>query len=116
MHALIIQFLRCVINIPYFHCAQELAGLRTKLSMSATGVFETDFQAQLDHRLEIAIDELRDKSEADIADYKSQMDSAYKEKVQGVWSLPTGAPYALLQRLNLLLLSTVRMSLYRLCF
>ncbi len=98
----------CVINIPHFHCAQELAGLRTKLSMSATGVFETDFQAQLDHRLEIAIDELRDKSEADIADYKSQMDSAYKDKVQGVWSL--------LQRLNLLLLCTVRMSMYRLCF
>ncbi len=75
-------------QFPY-NCPQELSGLRDKLSLSVSGVVETDFQAQLDHRLEIAIDELRDKSEADIADYKIQIDSAYKDKVQSV--LPTCA-------------------------
>ncbi|XP_064390888.1 lamin-B2-like [Halichondria panicea] len=59
---------------------EELSGLRNKLSWSVSTP-DTDFQAQLDHRLEIAIDELRDKSEADIADYKIQIDSAYKDKI-----------------------------------
>ena len=47
-----------------------------------TGVLETDFQAQLDSRLETAIDELREKSEIEIQEYKLQMERAYGDKVR----------------------------------
>lgn len=42
---------------------------------------QTDFQSQLDTHLEEAIDELREKSEMEIEDYKTSVDNAYKDKV-----------------------------------
>ncbi len=42
---------------------------------------ETDFQAQLDGRLDIALDDLREKSEGDIADYKVLVEAVYRDKV-----------------------------------
>ena len=42
---------------------------------------QTDFQAQIDTHLEEAIDELREKSEIEIEDYKTSVENAYKDKV-----------------------------------
>ena len=50
-------------------CSQELASLRQKLALRYTGTLEADFASQLDSRLETAIDELRERSEQEIAQY-----------------------------------------------
>ena len=50
--------------------SQELASLRQKLALRYTGTLEADFAGQLDSRLETAIDELRERSEQEIAQYK----------------------------------------------
>ena len=42
---------------------------------------QTDYQSQLDTHLEEAIDELREKSEQEIEDYKTSVENAYKDKV-----------------------------------
>lgn len=42
---------------------------------------QTDYQAQLDTHLEEAIDELREKSEQEIEDYKTSVENAYRDKV-----------------------------------
>ena len=52
------------------------------MSVSASAVYETEFHAQFDSRLEGAIDELREKSDYDLADYKLQVEAVYKDKVQ----------------------------------
>ena len=51
------------------------------MSLSASATYETDFHAQLDSRLEGAIDELRERSDYDLADYKQQVEAVYKDKV-----------------------------------
>ena len=43
---------------------------------------QTDYQSQLDTHLEEAIDELREKSEQEIEDYKTSVENAYKDKVR----------------------------------
>ena len=43
---------------------------------------QTDYQAQLDTHLEEAIDELREKSEQEIEDYKTSVENAYRDKVR----------------------------------
>ncbi len=62
-------------------CVQELISLRNKLAISVSGTVETDFAGQLEGRLESAIEELREKSDNDIAQYKAEIEEAYKNKV-----------------------------------
>ena len=62
-------------------CSQELASLRQKLALRYTGTLEADFAGQLDSRLETAIDELRERSEQEIAQYKLKIKAVYKNKV-----------------------------------
>ena len=62
-------------------CSQELASLRQKLALRYTGTLEADFAGQLDSRLETAIDELRERSEQEIAQYKLEIEAVYKNKV-----------------------------------
>ncbi len=55
--------------------------LRSKSMQSTfTETFESFGQ---DGHLETAIDELRERSDLDIADYKSMLDAAYRNKVGG---------------------------------
>ena len=50
--------------------------------VQTTGYLEqTDFQSQLDTHLEEAIDELREKSEREIEDYKTSVENVYRDKV-----------------------------------
>ena len=44
-------------------------------------MLEADFAGQLDSRLETAIDELRERSEMEIAQYKLEIEGVYKDKV-----------------------------------
>ena len=60
---------------------QELASLRQKLSATVSGTLEVDLATQLDSRLEGAIDELREKSELEIAQYKMEIEESYRDKV-----------------------------------
>ena len=62
---------------------QELAALRDRQAEIQTSSYleQTDFQAQLDSNLEEAIDELREKSEREIEDYKTDVEKAYGDKV-----------------------------------
>ena len=62
---------------------QELAALREKQAVIQTSGYleQTDYQAQLDSHLEEAIDELREKSEKEIEDYKATVESVYRDKV-----------------------------------
>ena len=60
---------------------QELASLRQKLSATVSGTLEVDLATQLDRRLEGAIDELREKSELEIAQYKMEIEESYRDKV-----------------------------------
>ena len=62
---------------------QELAALREKQAVVTTSGFleQTDYQAQLDTHLEEAIDELREKSEREIEDYKTSVENCYRDKV-----------------------------------
>ena len=60
---------------------QELAGYKEKKSIHITGEFDTEFQAELNKRVEIAIDELREDSDAKIEAYKDQLETAYKDQV-----------------------------------
>ena len=62
-------------------CSQELASLRQKLAVRYTGTLEADFASQLDSRLETAIDELRERSEQEITQYKLEIEAVYKDKV-----------------------------------
>ena len=59
---------------------QEVASLRLKLHELNTE--HTDFDMSLQTRkFEDAIDELREKSEMELAQYKAEMDLSYKERV-----------------------------------
>ena len=60
---------------------QELASLRQKLSATVSGSLEVDLTTQLDSRFEAAIDELREKSELEIAQYKMEIEESYRDKV-----------------------------------
>lgn len=60
---------------------QELASLRQKLSATVSGSLEVDLATQLDSRFEAAIDELREKSELEIAQYKMEIEESYRDKV-----------------------------------
>ena len=60
---------------------QELASLRQKLSATASGSLEVELATQLDSRFEAAIDELREKSELEIAQYKMEIEESYRDKV-----------------------------------
>ena len=62
-------------------CSQELASLRQKVALRYTGTLEADFTGQLDSRLETAIDEQRERSEQEIAQYKLEIEAVYKDKV-----------------------------------
>ena len=85
-------------SIPYhslymcYMLFQELAALREKQAMIQTSGYieQTDFQAQLDSNLEEAIDELREKSEKEIEDYKASVENAYRDKVSHIIFLYTG--------------------------
>ena len=56
--------------------------MREKMSLNTSGFLETEVQHQLDGRLEVAIDELREKSEVEISEYKLQLETMYKSKVR----------------------------------
>ena len=73
----------CVISPPLsiFLHHQELASLRQKLSATVSGSLEVDLATQLDSRFEAAIDELREKSELEIAQYKMEIEESYRDKV-----------------------------------
>ena len=58
---------------------QELAGLQAKVE--STSVESVDIGHILDSRLEAAIEELREKSEMEISQYKLEVEAAYKDKV-----------------------------------
>ena len=58
---------------------QELASLHAKLEKTA--VESVDLGHLLDSRLEAAIEELREKSEMEIAQYKLEVEATYKDKV-----------------------------------
>ena len=62
---------------------QELASLRQKLSATVSGSLEVDLATHLDSRFEAAIDELREKSELEIAQYKMEIEESYRDKVRG---------------------------------
>ena len=64
---------------------QELASLHSKLEK--TTVESVDLGHLLDSRLEAAIEELRDKSETEIAQYKLEVEATYKDKVRSSLSL-----------------------------
>jgi len=66
-----------------FNC-QELAGLRQKLNLTLSGNVEVDLASQIDSRLEVALDELREKSEMEIAQFKQEMEESYRDKVKHV--------------------------------
>lgn len=66
-----------------FNC-QELAGLRQKLNLTLSGNVEVDLASQIDSRLEVALDELREKSEMEIAQFKQEMEESYRDKVEDV--------------------------------
>lgn len=68
--------------VPYliFYPLQEIAKLRNK-SHSSVSVYSSYDSELLDSRLDIALDDLRGKSEDDIADFKAQIDAVYKNKV-----------------------------------
>ena len=59
--------------------SQELASLHSKLEK--TSVESVDLGHLLDSRLEAAIEELREKSEMEIAQYKLEVEATYKDKV-----------------------------------
>lgn len=59
---------------------EELAHLREKTT-SFTGVYETRFQAELDSRLMIAIDELREESDRKIEVFKEHLETEYRGKI-----------------------------------
>ena len=73
----------CVLFHSSFHFLhhQELASLRQKLSATVSGSLEVDLATQLDSRFEAAIDELREKSELEIAQYKMEIEESYRDKV-----------------------------------
>ena len=54
---------------------------------------QTDYQSQLDTHLEEAIDELREKSELEIEDYKTSVENAYKDKVGSMRVLHCACTY-----------------------
>jgi chromosome segregation ATPase len=58
---------------------EELTSLQTKLEN--TSVESVDLGHILDSRLEAAIEELREKSEMEIAQYKLEVEAAYKDKI-----------------------------------
>ncbi|CAI8009086.1 Lamin-C [Geodia barretti] len=58
---------------------EELASLHSKLEK--TTVESVDLGHLLDSRLEAAIEELRDKSETEIAQYKLEVEATYKDKI-----------------------------------
>lgn len=59
--------------------------MRTKnLQTSYSESFEIPYGTGADGNLETAIDELREKSDMDIADFKVMLDAAYKDKVRMV--------------------------------
>lgn len=66
-----------------FNC-QELAALRQKLNLTLSGNVEVDLASQIDGRLEVALDELREKSEMEIAQFKQEMEESYRDKVKDV--------------------------------
>ena len=66
-----------------FPC-QELASLRQKLNLTLSGNVEVDLATQIDSRLEVALDELREKSEMEIAQFKQEMEDSYRDKVKDV--------------------------------
>ena len=59
---------------------QDLAG-KEKSSIHITGEFDTEFQAELNKRVEIAIDELREDSDAKIKEYRDQLEATYMDQV-----------------------------------
>lgn len=65
---------------------EELAALREKHAVIQTSGYleQTDYQSQLDTHLEEAIDELREKSELEIEDYKTSVENAYKDKLENL--------------------------------
>lgn len=58
---------------------EELAGLHSKIE--TTSIESVDIGNLLDSRLEAAIEELREKSEMEIAQYKLEVEAAYKDKI-----------------------------------
>ena len=62
-------------------CSQELASLHQTLTLRYTGTQEADFAGQLNSCLEAAIDELPERSEHEIAQYKLEIESVCKDKV-----------------------------------
>jgi len=66
-----------------FNC-QELASLRQKLNLTLSGNVEVELASQIDSRLEVALDELREKSEMEIAQFKQEMEESYRDKVKHV--------------------------------
>ena len=60
---------------------EELASLRQKLSATVSGSLEVDLATHLDSRFEAAIDELREKSELEIAQYKMEIEESYRDKI-----------------------------------
>ena len=61
----------------YICCLQELAHCKKRSVL----ITDTEFQAELNKRVEIAIDELREDSDAKIKAYKDQLEAAYKDQV-----------------------------------
>lgn len=51
------------------------------MSVSASMTYESDIQGHYDSRLEGAIDELRERSDFDLADFKQQIEAVYQDKV-----------------------------------
>ena len=49
-----------------------------------SGNMEVDLATQLDTRLEVALDELREKSELEIAQFKQEMEESYRDKVKNM--------------------------------
>ena len=66
---------------PSLPLLQEVASLHAKLE--STSIESVDIGHILDSRLEAAIEELREKSEMEIAQYKLEVEAAYKDKVWG---------------------------------
>ena len=59
-----------------------MASYKEKRSVFITEQWgDTEFQAELNKRVEIAIDELREDSDAKIEAYKDQLEAAYKDQV-----------------------------------
>ena len=84
-----------MLKLAVFLCLQELSALREKHAVIQTSGYleQTDFQAQLDTHLEEAIDELREKSENEIENYKTSVENAYRDKVSHTCAILVGLLY-----------------------